>query len=881
MIHKRLVLLLVFIALLAWTAGPTTTDTVLVSKGAMWRFYDKGTLPAAGWTALAFDDSTWASGAAQLGYGDGDEATLVSYGPNSSAKYITTYFRRTFSVSDPALFQGVALNILRDDGAVVYINGTEVFRTNMPTGTVTSSTLATAAVTGGDETTTFYQGAVDPTVLRAGTNVIAVEVHQSGGSSSDVSFDAELVGSTNLQITRGPYLQMGTPSSVVVRWRTGAPSNGMVMYGPDPGSLIWSATSASVTTEHEIALTNLSAGTKYYYSVGSTTQTLAGDASHYFVTSPATGTAVPTRVWVLGDSGTADANARAVRDGFYAVNGGSTWANLWLMLGDNAYNAGYDSEFQSAVFNMYPATLRQSVLWPTLGNHDGAQADSATGTGPYYDIFTLPKSAQAGGLASGTEAYYSFDYGDIHFICLESFETDRSANGPMMTWLQNDLDATTQKWIVAFWHHPPYSKGSHDSDTDTAMTQMRQNALPILEARGVDLVLAGHSHSYERSYLLDGHYGTSSTLTGGMKLDAGSGREDGSGAYTKPSAGPAPHEGAVYGVAGSSGKIAGGLLNHPAMFVSMNVLGSMVLDIADGRLDARFIDNTGAVRDYFTIRKGTAAAPVITTTSFPDATAGTSYSTSAFANGGTLPYSWSVAAGQLPAGLLLTPSTGAIAGMPTDPAITANFTLRVTGGDGLTASKALSIRVAPPLTVTTSSLPAGTVGSAYSQTLAAGGGLAPYTWSIAAGSLPPGLVLSTAGVLSGTPSTVGTATFTVRASDSGAPQRSAERSLDMQVLSAPPGSFAKSTPKNGARNVGTTVSAAWAASTNAASYEYCYDTTNDNACATRWVSVGTARTAALSGLARSTTYFWQVRAVNGAGTVQANSGTWWKFSTGR
>jgi hypothetical protein len=186
------------------------------------------------------------------------------------------------------------------------------------------------------------------------------------------------------------------------------------------------------------------------------------------------------------------------------------------------------------VFDVFPAMLRKSVLWSTLGNHDGYTADSASQTGPYYDIFSLPRSGEAGGLASGTEAYYSFDYANIHFICLESFETNRSTSGPMLTWLRNDLANTTQPWIVAFFHHPPYSKGSHDSDTEIELKEMRQNALPILENAGVDLVLSGHSHSYERSFLIDGHYGTSGTFSTAMKKNGGSGRENGTGAYRKP-----------------------------------------------------------------------------------------------------------------------------------------------------------------------------------------------------------------------------------------------------------------------------------------------------------------------------------------------------------
>src|SRR5207237_5008840 len=115
-----------------------------------------------------------------------------------------------------------------------------------------------------------------------------------------------------------------------------------------------------------------------------------------------------------------------------------------------------------------------------------------------------------------------------------SEESDRSPSGAMLTWLKADLAANTQQWLVAFWHAPPYSKGSHDSDSESELREMRQYANPILESYGVDLVLAGHSHSYERSYLLDGHYGSSSTLTSSMILDKGDGNPSGNGAYAKP-----------------------------------------------------------------------------------------------------------------------------------------------------------------------------------------------------------------------------------------------------------------------------------------------------------------------------------------------------------
>ena len=133
---------------------------------------------------------------------------------------------------------------------------------------------------------------------------------------------------------------------------------------------------------------------------------------------------------------------------------------------------------------------------------------------------------------------------------------------------------------------------------------MRQNVLPILERYGVDLVLTGHSHSYERSILLDGHYGLSSTL---MPSDDPRRRRRRSRPATAPtrrrSSRPRAHDGAVYAVAGSSGGLGGGTLNHPAMVVSLAVLGSLVLDVDGSRLDARFLDSAGIVEDAFSIEK--------------------------------------------------------------------------------------------------------------------------------------------------------------------------------------------------------------------------------------------------------------------------------------
>ncbi|MBI3858164.1 MAG: fibronectin type III domain-containing protein, partial [Planctomycetes bacterium] len=185
-------------------------------------------------------------------------------------------------------------------------------------------------------------------------------------------------------VTRGPYLQQGTNSQIIVRWRTDVATNSRVRYGTTLVSPLPTITdNATSTTEHIVTITGLAANTKYFYSVGSTTATLSGpDANTFFLTSPTPGVAKNTRIWVLGDAGTNNSSQKAVRDAYYTYTG-TTHTDLWLMLGDNAYTAGTDAEFQNAVFgatNAYPAMLRKSVVWPTLGNHDGGSANSLTQT---------------------------------------------------------------------------------------------------------------------------------------------------------------------------------------------------------------------------------------------------------------------------------------------------------------------------------------------------------------------------------------------------------------------------------------------------------------------------------------------------------------------
>jgi hypothetical protein len=189
-----------------------SASTTLIPTGSVWKYLDNGSNQGTAWQATGFNDSAWKSGPAQLGYGDGDEATVVGYGPNANAKYITTYFRTAFTVNNAAAVSALNLRLIRDDGAVVYLNGTEVFRSNMPTGAINYTTLASSAVTGADEST-FYPATVNPSLLVNGTNYLAVEIHQCAPDSSDISFDLGLDATVNVALPPAPSKPVLTAAS--------------------------------------------------------------------------------------------------------------------------------------------------------------------------------------------------------------------------------------------------------------------------------------------------------------------------------------------------------------------------------------------------------------------------------------------------------------------------------------------------------------------------------------------------------------------------------------------------------------------------------------------------------------------------------------------
>lgn len=177
------------------TPAPTPSPwQPLVPPGSRWRYRDLGLDEGTAWRTADFDDSTWAEGPAQLGYGNGDEATVVSFGGSASNKRVTTHFRHEFMVSELVMVNELRLRLTYDDGVAVFLNGTEVLRENLAANAAYNTR---ATVSNSDLENVWLEYAVPATAIRAGRNVVAVEVHRRSLDEADLSFDAQLLANVS------------------------------------------------------------------------------------------------------------------------------------------------------------------------------------------------------------------------------------------------------------------------------------------------------------------------------------------------------------------------------------------------------------------------------------------------------------------------------------------------------------------------------------------------------------------------------------------------------------------------------------------------------------------------------------------------------------
>ena len=475
-------------------------------------------------------------------------------------------------------------------------------------------------------------------------------------------------GSAMLQAATPPerlFLQQLTYDRVIIKWRGDAEQ--VCLLSAKGRDQYCRSAAVGEDGHREVRFAGLEANREYRYRVGNfRAEELVFHTAPVTGQLPADGT---LRLWILGDSGTATernskgeashpGEAAAVMQGFLNYNQTAQGdpLDMILLLGDNAYLAGTDAEWQGAVFELYLPMLYQVALWPTIGNHEmgfgevshptygkvrypgvstSASPDSywtpsapePTRT-PYLNIFSLPTRGELGGVPSGTELYYSIDYGNVHLVSLDSQVSARDATqrAAMKEWLISDLAANRQDWTVVIFHHPPYTRGSHDSDeapaslagVDQPIIDLRREFTPVFEDYRVDLVYSGHSHSYERSWYLHGHRGDADSFDAAKYAELNAAGQPSSGRdgefYSQISSGSGVDDKVVYTVAGSSGKVSlrDGKLDHPAHAVQpadpgqrhgLEELGSVVLDVERKQLTARFIDDKGAVLDTVVMRR--------------------------------------------------------------------------------------------------------------------------------------------------------------------------------------------------------------------------------------------------------------------------------------
>jgi len=419
-------------------------------------------------------------------------------------------------------------------------------------------------------------------------------------------FSSGISKAQTANIIRGPYLNSVTSTSAVIRWRTEEPTNSKVCFSVNMGSVARQAgvIQRELVTDHEIIVSGLLPATKYFYAVGTIKGKPKAYQEQYFKTAPVVGSTAPIRIWALGDFGNSSKNQSDCRDAVIKATVDHR-PDVWLWLGDNAYESGKDSEYQNHVFHVFQESFfTNTSLFPSPGNHDYGDAPNGRDIS-YFKIFTMPQNGEAGGIPSGSESYYSVDYGNVHIISLDSqgkldggFRIYDTLSR-QVEWLKKDLASNKLPWIIVYFHHPPYTKGSHDSDTEAELVKIRENLLTILERFKVDLVLCGHSHVYERTHPLRGHYGAASTFDPNKHVVE---KTDSPNNYSVGKEG----QGVIYIVSGSGGKVGGQKEGYPlkaATYYNNTVGGSLILDVNDNKLNAKWICADGEVRDQFSIVK--------------------------------------------------------------------------------------------------------------------------------------------------------------------------------------------------------------------------------------------------------------------------------------
>ncbi|WP_138752557.1 S-layer homology domain-containing protein [Paenibacillus sinopodophylli] len=489
---------------------------IWMPKNADWKYLDTGVDQGNTWRT-SYEDKNWATGQAPLGFSAtttkfGNLNTTISFGSDSANKHTTSYFVTKLQVDlDEINSYGQLLgNFGIDDGAVMYVNGTEVYRAGMPEGTITYSTFATS-----NKSNPVLYNEIDLTAplkenLQDGENIIAVEVHQSTRGSSDLYFDMELTA-----MLSAPPLEV---SKVVVTFN-GDPktSKGFVWYTPldsthsdleivEKTSMQADFTNAQAFTGSTSVATNsiaehvhkaeasaLKANTEYFFRVGDKDLNIWSETG-VFETAPAQH--VPFTFIDLSDT--------QAKEEYEAILSGQTLAKAMATIpdakfvvhnGDVVENGNAEEEWNWLLGHSQNSLMHTTIV-PAAGNHEPSGSS-------FYEHFNLQ---QAKNSATVSGAYYSYDYSNAHFIVLNTNENSTdyaNMSVEQVEWLKQDVAkarAAGTEWIILNMHKGPYTTASHATDSDImGATGLRTKIAPLIAELKIDLVLQGHDHIYART----------------------------------------------------------------------------------------------------------------------------------------------------------------------------------------------------------------------------------------------------------------------------------------------------------------------------------------------------------------------------------------------
>ena len=349
-------------------------------------------------------------------------------------------------------------------------------------------------------------------------------------------------------LTRGPYLQLLTPTTVTVVWNTDTAASCAVTIHPVGGSnRTVTGGSGKVCA---VTVDNLTSGTPYGYVPKAGSAALTGESIFR--------AGDPTRAFtllVVGDTGSGDGSQNAIANRMAA-----TPADIMLHTGDMIYDDGAASDFNPKFFTPYAALLRTLVFWPCLGNHDVRTSNGA----PWRDAFYTPANN-----AAHDEGYYSFAHGNAHFVTLNS-NASTSPGSAQYVFLDQDLAASGARWKFVAFHHTIYSSGSSHGSNLT----IRNNLIPLFDKYHVDIVFMGHEHDYERTKSLNGNQVVADGA-GTVYITTGGGGKE------------------LYNVGKSSFTAYSESVHH---FTRVAING--------GQLTGSMIRDDGVVRDSFALTKG-------------------------------------------------------------------------------------------------------------------------------------------------------------------------------------------------------------------------------------------------------------------------------------